>query len=163
MNISTEITSYIYNRINHQKETLNLNSILHYFILPHRATVNYENYNKIPQKHKLDIAIRGTIRIEKENKAYFNYKISFAKKINSIFFQKLIDDLNNEPEITFDFSEKNLQLEKFIHEALHISTLFQIANLLEHNQSSEAETLIQDALKKLIETYKNPEIPSIKK
>lgn len=163
LQISSEVTNYIYNRLSHTKQSLKLDKHLNFLKLQPRIKIDYANNENIARKLWIDTIIRGTIRYDKE-KIYINTKLAFNKEINSIFFQKLINDLNAYPEIDFDFSSaKNLEFDKFIHEVTYLSIIYRSLELINNFEYKEAEKLLLDGIYKLNKLYENKEDQSVNK
>ncbi len=161
LQISSEINNYIYNQLAHVQQWLKLEANVNFLLIPPRISVNYSSCNSVPQKLWIDSIIWWAIRYD-NGKIFINTKFAFSKEVSSIFFQKLIDDLNAYPEIQFDFSEKdNLEFDKFIHEVIYISILYRSLDLINKYKYEEADKLLNYAHEKLNKLYDNKEDQSV--
>ena len=153
LSISTEISNYIYNCLSHNKQELLMDQYLNFFRLPSRITVNYANCDETVDKLDIDMLIRWVCRYH-EQKIFIDYKVATRKRINSIFFDKLINDINAYPEIQFDFSgQANLEFNKFIHMVSYLSIIYKSLELMNTSQYQEVEKMILHALNCLNKLY----------
>lgn len=161
--ISTEVVNYIYNRLSHMKQSLKLDKHLNFIRIPPRVNIDYANETKVPKQLGLDMIVWGTIRYDKES-IYINTKLAHSKNITSIFYKKLIDDLNAYPELDFDFSQnKNLEFDKFIHEVIYLSIIYRTLELIHKFKYKEAEQTLLYWLEKLNKLYKDQADQSVNK
>lgn len=161
LQISSEVTNYIYNRLSHMKQSLKLDKHLNFLRVPLRIKIDYANSEKETKKLGLDLEIWGTIRYD-DNKLYINTKISPYKNITSFFFKKLIDDLNAYPELDFDFSSPvNLEFDKFIHEITYISLIYRSLELINNFEYADAEQVLLHGIHKLNKLYDNKDDQSV--
>jgi len=153
LSISSDISNYIYNCLSHSKQELLMDSYLNFFRLPSRITVNYANCNEIVDKLNIDMMIRWVCRYH-EDKIFIDYKIATKKHINSVFFDKLINDINAYPEIQFDFSRQaNLEFNKFIHMVFYLSIIYKSLQLMDSLQYQEVEKMMLHAISCLNKLY----------
>lgn len=161
MAFSNEIANYIYNSLNHEKQMLQMDEYVNFFRLPARIPVDYATSDKVVDQIGADMLVRGTTTFA-NNVFTLNYKICFKKRINSIFFEKLVNDINSYPDITFDFShEKNLECNKFIHMISYLSMIYKSMEYMNTNQYEHAENLINDGLHRLHTLYNDEDDQSI--
>ena len=155
LSISSEVSNYIYNCLSHNKQELLMDHHLNFFRLPSRIAVNYANCEDTVHKLNIDMLVRGVCRYHND-KIYIDYKVTTKKHIDSIFFDKLINDINAYPEIQFDFSEAdNLEFDKFIHMVSYLSIIYKSLDLIEKLQYEEVEKLVSHALNCLNRLYED--------
>jgi hypothetical protein len=153
LSIATELSNYIYNRLSHAKQELAMDDHLNFFRLPARITPNYANCDQIVDNLNIEMMVWGVCRYH-EDKIYIDYKISVGKRINSVFFDKLINDINGYPEIAFDFAESNnLEFDKFIHMISYLSIVYKSLQLMNSLKYEETEKLLLQALNCLSKLY----------
>jgi hypothetical protein len=154
LSISSELSNYIYNCLSHNKQELLMDKHLNFFRLPSRIAVNYANCDQMVDTLDIDMLIRWICRYHKE-KFYIDYKVATKKHINSIFFDKLINDINAYPEIQFDFSgQNNLEFDKFIHMISYLSIIYKSLELINATfHFEEIEKLLLHAINCLHKLY----------
>ena len=158
---SNEIANYIYNSLNHERQSLNMDEYVNFFRMPARLSVDYATCDKITNGLGADIVIWGNTTYT-NNKFMLNYKVSFKKRINSIFFDKLINDINSYPDIGFDFShENNLECSKFIHMISYLSIIYKSIGYMNTYKYEKAEELLVDAMHRLNRLYSDETDQSI--
>ena len=163
LSISSEVSNYIYNCLSHNKQELLMDQHLNFFRLPSRIAVNYANCEDTVHKLNIDMLVRGVCRYHND-KIYIDYKVTTKKHIDSIFFDKLINDINAYPEIQFDFSEAdNLEFDKFIHMVSYLSIVYKSLDLIEKLQYEEVEKLVSHALNCLNRLYEDEGEKSVNK
>lgn len=59
LTFSNEIANYIYNSLNHQRQTLQMDEYLHFLRLPSRINVDYATCDKVIDKLGIDILVWG--------------------------------------------------------------------------------------------------------
>lgn len=161
LSISTEISNYIYNCLSHSKQELLMDSYLNFFRLPSRISINYANCYESANKLDIDMLIRGVCRYH-EQKIYIDYKVATQKRINSIFFDKLINDINAYPEIQFDFTgNTHNEFDKFIHMVSYLSIIYKSLELMNLSEHKEVEKIILHALNCLGRLYDDESDQSI--
>lgn len=153
LSMSTEISNYIYNCLSHNKQELLMDEHLNFFRLPPRITVNYANADEIINKLGVDMMVWWVCRYH-DDKFFIDYKVTIKKRINSIFFDKLINDINAYPEIMFNFSGgDNLEFDEFIHMISYLSIVYKGLELMNRFQYEEAEKLLLHATNRLERLY----------
>lgn len=161
LGISSEVSNYIYNCLSHSKQELLMDKHLNFFRLPSRIAVNYANCDETVNDLSIDMLVRWVCRYHDE-KIFIDYKVTTRKHINSIFFDKLINDINAYPEIKFDFSEtNNAEFDKFIHMVSYISIIYKSLDLIYKLQYEEVEKLISHALNCLHKLYEDESDQSV--
>jgi hypothetical protein len=149
--IANEAAQYLYSQIQAEIYDGSTTNQINLIKLPSRIQVNFENERDFIQKSGLDVLIRGALKYV-DKKYYFDYRITFSKKIESRAFSEIIQSINTSGDVEFDLRKKSPVIDLFISQVMRLSLLLYAIQDMYEKKFLSAQNLIQIILGRITQS-----------